>query len=114
MCYTVKEETKYASETDAAVYAEVNVMCNETREKIRALEETLRYLIRPGMSIDEKLKALRDSYWRSHNAGYCDYIAGMQMGGITNGQTEQHDLDCRYKYEVERLIDLLEELKKES
>ena len=31
------------------------------------------------------------------------------MGGIENGETEQHDLDCKYKWEVIRLLELLKE-----
>lgn len=83
----------------------------ETNEK-QKLENELSYLIKPNMRIDEKIKALEDSYWRSHNAGYCDHIAGMQMGGVENGETEQHDLDCKYKWEVIRLLELLKESEK--
>ena len=84
-------------------------MCDEKIKEIQKLEKELGFLLSPHMTIDEKLKALGDSYWRSHNSGYCDYIAGMQMGGIENRETKQHDLDCKYKWEVERLIDLLNE-----
>lgn len=66
------------------------------------------------MTIDEKIKVLSDSFWRSHNAGFCDYIAGMRMGGIENGETLQHDRDCKYKWEVERLLNLLNEFKEET
>lgn len=83
-------------------------MNDEKSKEIQALEKELGFLFRPGMTMNEKMKALRDSYWRSHNSGYCDHIAGMLMGGIENGETEQHDLDCKYKWEVTRLLELLE------
>ena len=83
-------------------------MCDEKSKELQKLEKELSFLFKPHMTIDEKLKALGDSYWRSHNSGYCDHIAGMLMGGIENGETERHDLDCKYKWEVIRLLELLE------
>ena len=87
-------------------------MANET--EIKRLEITLSYLIKQDMTIDEKIKALSDSFWRSHNFGYGEAVANKQMSGIIDGQTEQYDLDCKYKYEVSRLIDLLKEIKEEK
>ena len=89
-------------------------MTNEKLERIKALEEELSAIIKPSMTIDEKIKALSGSFWRSHNAGFCDYIAGMLMGGIENGETMQYDWDCKYKWEVEWLLDLLKEYKEET
>ena len=89
-------------------------MTPEKLKEIEELEKALKFLIKPNMTIDEKLKALGDSFWRSHNSCYCDHIAGMQMGGIENGETRLHDLDCRYKWEVDRLYDLLKEYKEEG
>ena len=86
-------------------------MSDEKLREICALEKTLKYLIKPDMTVDEKLKALADSFWRSHNSGYCDYMAGQEMGGAQNSATETWDLDCKYKYEVDRLFDLLKEYK---
>lgn len=86
-------------------------MCDEIMKEIQELENKLSYLIRPTMTVDEKLKALERSFWRSHNAGFGEHIAGMLMGGIDNGETEQYELDCKYKWEVSRLIDLLRESK---
>ena len=83
-------------------------------KEIEALEKELSFLIKEGMTLDEKLKALADSYWRAHNSGYCDHIAGMLMGGIENGETRRHDLDCHYKWEVTTLFNLLTELKEEG
>ena len=87
-------------------------MTNE--QEINQLEITLSYLIKQDMTIDEKIKALSDSFWRSHNSGYGEAVANKQMSGIIDGQTEQYDLDCKYKYEVSRLIDLLKEIKEEK
>jgi hypothetical protein len=83
-------------------------------QEIKELEETLRFLIKPTMDIDQKIKALGDSFFRSHNTGYCNYMAGEEMGGVCNAQTEQWDLDCQYKWEVARLIDLLKAVKEEQ
>ena len=78
-------------------------------QRIEKLEKELSFLIKPGMTLEEKLKALRDSFWRSHNAGYCDHMAGREMGGEVSWAPEQWDKDCRYKWEVDALIDLLKE-----
>ena len=56
-------------------------MTDETKQEIAQLEETLSFLLKANMTRDEKIKALSDSFWRSHNAGYCDHIAGMQKSG---------------------------------
>lgn len=79
------------------------------RQQMQALEEKLSFLLKPGMTMEAKRKALRDSFWRSHNAGYCDYMAGREMGGEVSWETELWDKDCKHKWEVERLIGLLEE-----
>ena len=87
-------------------------MTNE--QEINQLESILSYLIKPNMTLDEKIKSLSNSYWRSHNSGYGEHMAGKMMGGINDSQTEQYELDCKYKYEVSRLIDLLKETKEEA
>lgn len=88
---------------------------NENKLKeIKALETLLKHLIKPNMTVDEKIKVLSNSYWASHNVGYGDYIAGKLMAGIEDCQTERYDLDCKYKWEAERLCDLLNELKAEN
>ena len=84
-------------------------MTDEIMQEIAELEKTLSYLIRPDMTREEKIKALSNSFWASHNAGYCDYMAGKEMGGVSDDQTEQWDLDCKYKYEVSRLLNLLKD-----
>lgn len=89
-------------------------MCDEKIKEMQELETALDWLITPEMSLEKKKRALENSFFRSHNAGYCDYMAGQRMAGVEDGQVEQHDLDCKYKYEVERLLDLLEEQKNEE
>lgn len=75
------------------------------------LEKKLGFLLAPDMDTDAKLKALEDSFWRAHNASYCDYIAGQRMAGIEDTEVKRHDNDCKYKEEVGRLIELLNESK---
>ena len=41
-------------------------------------------------------------------------MAGRCMAGIDDGETRQHDFDCKYKGEVNRLIELLKEQKQEE
>ena len=82
-------------------------------QRIEQPEKDLSFLIKPGMTTEEKLKALCDSFWRSHNAGFCDYMAGREMGGEVSRDTELWDLDCKYKYKVDALIDLLKEMEKQ-
>lgn len=78
-------------------------------QRIEKLEAELSFLIKPGMTLEEKRKALSDSFWRSHNAGFCDYMAGREMGGEDSDTTQQWDLDCKHKWTVEQLLDLLQE-----
>ena len=83
---------------------------DETKlQRIERLENELSFLINSNMTVSEKLKALEDSFWRSHNTGFCDYMAGREMGGEISADTELWDLDCRHKWEVSALIDLLKE-----
>ncbi|MBQ8388826.1 MAG: SEL1-like repeat protein [Clostridia bacterium] len=89
-------------------------MNEEKMQKIRELEKELSFMIDPEKSLDEKLKVLDSSYWRAHNAGYCDYMAGQRMAGVDNWQVDQHDRDLKYKWEVGRLAELLTELKNEE
>ena len=65
------------------------------------------------MTTEEKLKALRDSFRRSHNAGFCDYMAVRETGGEVSTDTELWDLDCKYKYKVDAHIDFLKEVEKQ-
>ena len=84
-------------------------MTSEQLSRIEEYEKLLSFLISPNMTTEEKRKALSDSFFRSHNAGFCDYMAGIEMSGVENAATEQWDLDLKYKYEVEALLTLLEE-----
>ncbi|MBQ8896682.1 MAG: sel1 repeat family protein [Clostridia bacterium] len=89
-------------------------MCEEKLQEILELESELSYFIDSGMSIDKKIKILENSYWRAHHAGYCDYMAGRRMAGVDDEQTQQHDMDCKHKWEVERLLVLLHEQRDEE
>ena len=84
-------------------------MCDEKIKEMQELEAVLDWLITPEMSLEKKKSALENSFWRAHNAGYCDYMAGREMGGEVSADTELWDNDCKYKWEVEKLIDLLEQ-----
>ena len=86
-------------------------MTNAKMKEIEQLEKDLCNMISSDMSIDDKIKVLSNSYWRAHNAGYCDHVAGIRMCGIENSVTIQHDQDCKYKWEVSRLLELLTEYK---
>ncbi|MBE6594825.1 MAG: hypothetical protein E7644_03380 [Ruminococcaceae bacterium] len=89
-------------------------MCDEKLKELQELEATLDCFLRAGMSMDQKIKVLENSFWRAHHAGYCDYMAGQRMAGVEDEQVQQHDMDCKYKYEVERLLTLLHEQKHEE
>ena len=89
-------------------------MTDEKLREIEKLEKELSFLIDPTMTREEKKKSLENSYWRTHNSGYCDFIAGQLMAGVDNGQTEQHRLDSKFKYEVSQLLDLYKEQKEEE
>ena len=77
-------------------------------KEIQALEKALAYLIRPTMTKEEKIKALSNAFFRAHNAGYGDMIAGKLMAGIEDAQTEQYERDCAHRYEIEKLLELLQ------
>ena len=85
-------------------------MTQEEKDEMQRLKQALRYLIRPDMTVEEAKKALEGSYFRSHNSSYCDYMAGQEMGGVCNAQTETWDLDCEHKWEVARLLELFEKV----
>ena len=82
-------------------------MTDEKKKRIAELEKKLSYLISPEMTAEKKMNALKDAFWRAHNAGYCDAMAGRLMGGKSDWQTDKWELDCRYKTEVELLLELL-------
>lgn len=82
-------------------------MTDEEKRERAALEAALSYRIRPDMTREEKIKALADAFWCTHNSGYGDMIAGKLMAGIEDGQTKRYELDCKHQYEIERLLTLL-------
>ena len=88
-------------------------MTEEIRKKIEALEKTLAYAIKPNMTVDEKIAELKSSYFHAHNSGYNEAMANRLMGGREDGQTERWEKDCKYDWEVEKLLNLLTEYKDE-
>ena len=57
----------------------------------------------------QKIAALSDAYFQAWNAGYCDAMANKLMSGIEDAETELWEKNCRNKYEIGELIDLLKE-----
>ena len=88
-------------------------MTAEALEKMILLEGKLSAFIRPEMTLDEKIRVLGGSFWRSHHAGYCDYVAGQRMAGVDSDEVAQHDLDLKYREDVECLLELLDEYRNE-
>ena len=82
--------------------------------QIADLEADLAYLIKPDMTLEQKIQRLSNSYWRAHNFGYGEAMAGRMMSGREDDETEQFDWDCKHKYEVEDLLTLLHELRDEQ
>ena len=82
-------------------------------DEIKKLECELKLLIKQDMTIDQKIKVLSNSYWRAHNFGYGEAMAGRMMSGQEDAETEQFCWDYKHQYEVERLLTLLHELNEE-
>lgn len=89
-------------------------MTNEEKQRIGELESQLAYRITPAMTLEKKLSTLRDAYFCATNAGYADAMAGRLMGGCEDSRTERWELDCKHRYEVSALIELLEKQKAEG
>lgn len=88
-------------------------MTEEIRKKMEELEQTLRYAISPNMTVEEKIAALKSSYFHAHNFGYNEAMANKLMAGQEDFQTERWEKDCKYDWEVEKLLALLNEYKDE-
>lgn len=88
-------------------------MTEEIRKKIEGLEQTLAYVIKLNMTVDEKIAELKSSYFHAHNSGYNEAMANRLMGGREDEQTERWEKDCKYDWEVEKLLNLLTEYKDE-
>ena len=89
-------------------------MTDEKRSRIKELEEMLSYLVKDKMTIEEKLKSLSDAHWQAYNSGYGDAMANKLMGGQEDEQTRLWEKNCKNKYKIDALIDLLGELKEEG
>ena len=89
-------------------------MTDEKRSRIKELEEMLSYLVNDSMTLEEKLKSLSDAYWEASHSGYGDAMANKLMGGQEDEETRLWRKNCKNKYKIDALFDLLSELKKES
>ena len=89
-------------------------MTDEKRSRIKELEETLSYLVNDSMTLEEKLKSLSDAYWEASHSGYGDAMANKLMGGEEDEQTRLWEKNCKNKYKIDALFDLLNELKEEG
>lgn len=89
-------------------------MTDEKRSRIKELEETLSYLVNDSMTLEEKLKSLSDAYWEASHSGYGDAMANKLMAGEEDEQTRLWEKNCKNKYKIDALFDLLNEVKKEG
>ena len=89
-------------------------MTDEKRSRIKELEEMLSYLVNGTMTVEQKLKSLSDAYWEASHSGYGDAMANKLMGGQEDEQTRLWEKNCKNKYKIDALFDLLDELKKEG
>ena len=89
-------------------------MTDEKRSRIKELEETLSYLVNDSMTLEEKLKSLSDAYWEASHSGYGDAMANKLMGGEEDEQTRLWEKNCKNKYKIDALFNLLNEVKKEG
>lgn len=88
-------------------------MTDEKRSRIKELEEMLSYLVNDSMTLEEKLKSLSGAYWEASHSGYGDAMANKLMGGEEDEQTRMWEKNCKNKYKIDALIDLLDELLRE-
>ena len=89
-------------------------MTDEKRSRIKELEEMLSYLVKDTMTLDEKLKSLSGAYWEASHSGYGDAMANKLMAGQEDEQTRLWEKNCKNKYKIDALIDLLGELTEEG
>lgn len=89
-------------------------MLNDKLERIEELEKELSYLVNDSMTLEEKLKSLSDAYWEASHSGYGDAMANKLMGGEEDEQTRLWEKNCKNKYKIDALFDLLNEVKKEG
>ena len=89
-------------------------MTDEKRSRIKELEEMLSYLVNDSMTLEEKLKSLSDAYWEASHSGYGDAMANKLMAGEEDWQTLSWEKNCKNRYKIDALFNLLSELKKEG
>ena len=89
-------------------------MLNDKLERIEELEKELSYLVNDSMTLEEKLKSLSDAYWEASHSGYGDAMANKLMAGQEDEQTRLWEKNCKNKYKIDELYDLLGELKEEG
>ena len=89
-------------------------MTDEKRSRIKELEETLSYLVNDSMTLEKKLKSLSDAYWEASHSGYGDAMANKLMAGEEDWQTLSWQKNCKNRYKIDALFDLLGELKEEG
>lgn len=89
-------------------------MTEQKKKRIIELEKELSYLVNDSMTLEEKLKSLSDAYWDASNSGYCDAMANKLMSGEEDWQTLSWRKNCKNRYKIDALFDLLSELKEES
>lgn len=89
-------------------------MTDEKLKQICELEKELSYLVNDSMTLEKKLKSLSDAYWEASHSGYGDAMANKLMGGEEDEQTLRWEKNCKNKYKIDALFDLLNEVKKEG
>ena len=89
-------------------------MTEQKKKRIIELEKELSYLVNDSMTLEEKLKSLSNAYWEASHSGYGDAMANKLMCGEEDEQTLRWEKNCKNKYKIDALFDLLSELKKES
>ena len=89
-------------------------MTEQKKKRIIELEKGLSYLVNDSMTLEEKLKSLSDAHWQAYNSGYGDAMANKLMGGQEDDQTLRWEKNCKNKYKIDALIDLLGELTEEG
>ena len=89
-------------------------MTDEKLKQICKLEKELSYLVNNSMTLEKKLKSLSGAYWEASHSGYGDAMANKLMGGEEDEQTLRWEKNCKNKYKINALFDLLGELKEEG
>ena len=89
-------------------------MTEQKKKRIIELEKELSYLVNDTMTLEEKLKSLSDAYWEASHSGYGDAMANKLMAGEEDWQTLSWQKNCKNRYKIDALFDLLNEVKKEG